>query len=300
MQRGERSDTRIHTNSPTGHRGAAKPRSGQARRSHKRKQDDVSSEGATNRKRVTAQRPEGAKHRRDKYKGQPNGGADPPKWGERGRTPRAARGSAGSQREPRGATAAKRGRGRGTEGRKTNQPREAGQKSPGGANRCADGGAQEGATTEPTDREGSPPDRPQERQRGRERATEAPQGRTTRAAPTNELAREGAIRANQTDTLQVPGRANSRKHEGRKQETQTKSAPSRGARDPRHCARTAKRIGGTRSSKKTTRGGARGEGAGAEAVPPRESRDYGVGATEPRSWGRVPRSAATATEQTRP
>jgi len=69
---------------------------------------------------------------------------------------------------------------------------------------------------------------------------------------------------------------------------------ARGTRD--NCGRTAKRIEGAKSSKKTTRGGARGEGAGAEAVPPRESRDYGVGATEPRLWGRVPRSAATATE----
>lgn len=90
MQRGERSDTRIHTNSP---KGTAERRSREADRiggATNRKQDDVSSEGATNRKRVTAQRPEGAKHRRDKYKGQPNGGADPPKWGERGRTPKSA------------------------------------------------------------------------------------------------------------------------------------------------------------------------------------------------------------------
>lgn len=116
----------------TARQGTAERRSRDADRiegATNRKQENVSSEGATNRKRVTAQRPEGAKHRRDKYKGQPNGGADPPKWGERGRTPRAARGSAGSQREPRGATAAQRGHGREQEGRKTNQPRDSGTKT---------------------------------------------------------------------------------------------------------------------------------------------------------------------------
>lgn len=50
----------IHTNSPTGHRGAAQPRRGQARRSHKRKQENVSSEGATNRKGESQPRVSGA------------------------------------------------------------------------------------------------------------------------------------------------------------------------------------------------------------------------------------------------
>lgn len=122
-------------------------------------------------------------------------------------------------------------------------------------------------------REGSPPDRPRERQRGRERATEAPQGRTTRAAPTNELAREGAIRTNQTDTLQVQGRANSRKHEGRKQETQTKSAPSRRRAGPatmrahREAARRSHEQSENHSRRRTRRRS--GGGARTPATEPR-------------------------------
>lgn len=92
--------------------------------------------------------------------------------------------------------------------------------------------------------------------------------------------------------------ATSTKDASKKRKQRGRRAEPPGTRD--NCARTAKRIGGAKSSKKTTRGGARGEGAGAAAVPPRESRDYGVGEREPRSWGRDPRSAATATDKTRP
>ena len=88
--------------------------------------------------------------------------------------------------------------------------------------------------------------------------------------------------------------ATSTKDASKKRKQRGRRAEPPGTRD--NCARTAKRIGGAKSSKITTRGGARGEGAGGSARPPRESRDYGVGEREPRSWGRVPRSAATATE----
>lgn len=83
MQRGERSDTRIHTNSAK-------------RTAERRSREADRPEGATNASKMTyhqkepqtasalAQRPEGAKHLRDKYKGQPNGGADPSKWGGEG------------------------------------------------------------------------------------------------------------------------------------------------------------------------------------------------------------------------
>ena len=44
--------------------------------------------------------------------------------------------------------------------KKLTNPAKRDKNSPDGANRCADGGAHEGATTEPTVCEGCPPDRP--------------------------------------------------------------------------------------------------------------------------------------------
>lgn len=239
MQRGERSDTRIHTNSPSGHRGAAEPRRGQDRRSHKRKQDDVSSEGATNRNGESQPRVSGANTSEINTKDSPTAEPTPLNGGrgdahqerrEGARVPSANRGAQPQRSEDAGG---------GRKGEKLTNPATAGQKQPRRGKPLCRRRSARGRDDGADQREGSPPDRPKERQRGRERAKADPQGRTTRAQRGATSGSTRGNRTNQTDTTQANRRANSHKHEGRKQETQTKSAPSRGARDPRQCARTA-------------------------------------------------------------
>ena len=252
------------------------PRSGRGRRSHKRKQENVSTEGATNRKGESQPRVSGANTSEINTKDSPT--AEPtPLNGGRGDAHQERREGARVSSANRGAQPQRsEDAGGGRKGEKLTYPATAGQKQPRRGKPLCRGRSARGRADRADRREGSPPDRPKERQRGRERAKAAPQGRTTRAPHERELATEGGKRANQTDTHQVPGRANSREHEGRKQETQTKSAPSRGARDPRQLRphREADRRSQEQQGNHSRRRTRRRSGGGVRAP-----------AREPRLWG---------------
>lgn len=167
-----------------------------------RKQDDVSSEGATNRKGESQPRVSGANTSEINTKDSPTAEPTPLNGGrgdahqerrEGARVPSANRGAQPQRSEDAGG---------GRKGEKLTNPATAGQKQPRRGKPLCRRRSARGRDDGADQREGSPPDRPKERQRGRERAKAAPQGRTTRAPPTNELAREGGKRANQTDTNQ--------------------------------------------------------------------------------------------------
>lgn len=279
MRPHRRAKHRIHTNSPTGHRGAAEPRSGQGRRSHKRKQEDVSSEGATNRKGESQPRVSGANTSEINTKDSPTAEPTPLNGGRGDAHQRAPHKRAGSPRSAEDATAAKRGRGRGTEGRKTNHPRDSGTKT-----------APEGQTAVPREKrkrarrpsrpKGGKPTRPTKRAVAGEGAGEGSPAGANDPPPANERACErGRETGKPNRYLPNQGRApkSSKKPQAtgaRKRKQRARRAEARGTRDILRAHREADRRSHEQQENHSRRRTRRRSGGGARAP-----------AREPRLWG---------------